>query len=142
MGKYMHTYMEKTLSHTYIHTYISIYIHTYIHTYIYVGIHLYYSYILQLYIIYYILYYIYYIIYISYIIYSYYLILSPSCARSHPQSPNRSIQVTHCARESAPSWRKNSAESTCFERGFSLNNIAMENGPFIVDLPIKDGDFP
>jgi hypothetical protein len=23
-----------------------------------------------------------------------------------------------------------------------LFNIAMENGPFIVDLPIKNGDFP
>ena len=23
-----------------------------------------------------------------------------------------------------------------------MTNIAMENGPFIVDLPIKDGDFP
>jgi hypothetical protein len=28
--------------------------------------------------------------------------------------------------------------------GFTLwsFNIAIENGPFIVDLPIKDGDFP
>ena len=23
-----------------------------------------------------------------------------------------------------------------------MTNIAIENGPFIVDLPIKDGDFP
>ena len=23
-----------------------------------------------------------------------------------------------------------------------MSNIAIENGPFIVDLPIKDGDFP
>jgi hypothetical protein len=36
----------------------------------------------------------------------------------------------------------------CFQDGFStvyplvMTNIAMENGPFIDGLPIKNGDFP